>query len=42
MDRNNGTITGATFNNSGWFNFDGSNDRINFSALLAAGDDNIL
>ena len=36
---NNGTITGATYNNSGWFNFDGSNDRINFSALLAAGDD---
>ncbi|PWH10018.1 hypothetical protein DEJ39_08480, partial [Bacteroidetes bacterium SCGC AAA795-G10] len=36
---NNGTISGATFNNSGWFNFDGSNDRINFSALLAAGDD---
>ena len=35
---NNGTITGATYNNSGWFNFDGSNDRINFSALLAAGD----
>ena len=23
---NNGTITGATYNNSGWFNFDGSND----------------
>ena len=35
----NGSITGATFNNSGWFNFDGSNDRVNFSAPLAAGDD---
>ena len=36
----NGSITGGiSFNNSGWFNFDGSNDRVNFSAPLAAGDD---
>ena len=36
----NGTIAGGiSFNNSGWFNFDGSNDRVNFSAPLAAGDD---
>ena len=38
-NNNNGTITGATFNSTNkWFDFDG-NDRVNFAAALAGGDD---